>query len=80
LLSQFLARLAAAAAGPRWAAEEMVAGESAAIQRLAARAGPRRWADLRETINNSFIAARELNLDRKQTMLAAFFAIDEIAR
>jgi len=80
LLSQFLARLAAAAAGRQWSAEEMVAGESAAMQRLAARADPTRWADLRETINSSFIAARELNLDRKQTMLAAFFAIDEIAR
>ena len=61
-------------------AGEIVAGEGAAMQRLAARADPAGWADLREEIVRSFAATRELNLDRKQTMLGAFFAIEETAR
>jgi DNA polymerase III subunit delta' len=80
LLSQFLARLAVAAARGYRAAEEIVAGESAAMQRLAGRADPVSWATLRNEIDINFAAARELNLDRKQTMLGAFFAIDEQAR
>jgi DNA polymerase III subunit delta' len=80
LLSQFLARLTAAAARRESAAEEIVAGESAAMHDLAARADPARWAGLRGEIDSNFAAARELNLDRKQTMLGAFFAIEEMAR
>ena len=79
LLSQFLARLSAGAAGHP-AAGEIVAGEGAAMRLLAARADPARWADLREEILRSFAATRELNLDRKQTVLGAFFAIEETAR
>ena len=77
LLSQFLARLAAGAARRPG---EIVAGEGAAMQLLAARADPAGWADLREEILRSFAATRELNLDRKQTVLGAFFAIEETAR
>jgi DNA polymerase III subunit delta' len=80
LLSQFLARLAVAAARDQWAADQIVAGESAAMQRLAGRADPASWAALRDEIDTNFAAARELNLDRKQAMLGAFFAIDEMAR
>jgi DNA polymerase III subunit delta' len=80
LLSQFLARLAAAAIRRQWVADEIVAGEGEAMQRLAARCDPARWAGLREEIGSSFATARELNLDRKQTMLGAFFAIDAMAR
>ncbi len=76
LLSQFLARLATR----RSSAGEIVPGESAAMQQLAARADPARWADLREDIERKFLAGRELNLDRKQTMLGAFFAIEAVAR
>jgi DNA polymerase III subunit delta' len=85
LLSQFLARLAAGAArGALGGAEspggEIVAAEQAAMQRLAARADPARWAGLRAEIERSFVAADDLNLDRKQTMLGAFFAIAEMSR
>lgn len=85
LLSQLLARLAAGAArGALGAAQtpgsEIVAGEGAAMQRLAARADPARWAALRAEIERSFDAADDLNLDRKQTMLGAFFAIAEVSR
>ena len=50
------------------------------MQRLAARADAARWAELRAEIECSFAATDELNLDRKQTMLGAFFAIAEMAR
>jgi DNA polymerase III subunit delta' len=85
LLSQFVARLAAGAArGALGTAQpfggEIVAGERAAMQRLAGRADPARWAGLRAEIERNFVAADELNLDRKQTMLSAFFAIAEMAR
>ena len=80
LLSQFLARLAAAAARGALDSGEIVAGEAAAMQRLAARADPARWAGLRAEIERNFVAADELNLDRKQTMLSAFFAIAEMSR
>jgi DNA polymerase III subunit delta' len=47
---------------------------------LAARAGRRReasdWANLRNDIGNDFARADGLNLDRKQTILGALFAID----
>jgi DNA polymerase III subunit delta' len=77
LLSHLLARLAAGGQSP---AGEIVAGESAAMQHLASQADPARWAGLRERIDRNFAAARELNLDRKQTMLSAFFAIDGLGR
>jgi DNA polymerase III subunit delta' len=79
LLAELLARLAATAIrGPP--AGEIYAGGQAAIERLARRAPPARWAELRATVAASFVAARELNLDRKQTLLGAFFAIDEAGR
>jgi DNA polymerase III subunit delta' len=80
LLSQFLSRLTARAARGALDGNEIVAGERAAMQRLAARADPARWAGLRTEIERSFTAADELNLDRKQTMLGAFFAIAEMSR
>jgi DNA polymerase-3 subunit delta' len=80
LLSQFLSRLAAGAARGMLDGNEIVAGEGAAMQRLAARADPARWAGVRSEIERSFVAADELNLDRKQTVLGAFFAIAEMSR
>jgi len=80
LLSQFLARTAAGAARRQLAGKETVAGECRAMQHLAARADPARWAALREEIEQRFTATDDLNLDRKQTMLGAFFAIEELAR
>jgi DNA polymerase-3 subunit delta' len=79
LLSQFLARMAAGAARRRIGGQEVVAGESAAMQRLAARADPARWAALREEIGQGFTAADQLNLDRKQAILGAFLAIEALA-
>jgi DNA polymerase-3 subunit delta' len=76
LLSQCLARIAAAGARPH---HGVVAGEGEAMRRLAG-ADPARWASLRRDIDENFAAVRELNLDRKQAMFGAFFAIAEAAR
>ncbi|HEY2540267.1 MAG TPA: DNA polymerase III subunit delta' [Stellaceae bacterium] len=80
LLSRFLARLAGDAARARLSAEEVVPGEAAAISRLSHGADPARWAALGQEIETNFAAARELNLDKKQTLLGAFFAIEAAAR
>ena len=80
LLLQFLARMAAAAARRQLPEAETVAGERIATRRLAARADPARWAALRVEIEQRFVAVDDLNLDRKQAMLGAFFAIEELAR
>jgi DNA polymerase III subunit delta' len=80
LLPQFLARLARDAARGCAGAEELVTGEAEAMRRLAGAADPARWGGLRADIEANFAAARELNLDKKQTVLGAFFAIEEMAR
>ena len=80
LLSQFLARMAGGAAREQLGQDEIVAGEAAAMRSLAARAAPARWAALREEIEGDFARTGELNLDRKQAMLGAFFAIEALAR
>ena len=80
LLTQLLARVAIGAARGALAAEEVVPGENAVLARLAAFSDPASWAGLRAEIEYGFAAARELNLDRKQTLLGAFFAIAELAR
>ncbi len=80
LLSQFLARVAAGAARHQFPGEETVQGERQAMLHLAQRADPARWAALREEFEQRFASTDQLNLDRKQTMLGAFFAIEELAR
>jgi DNA polymerase III subunit delta' len=80
LLSQFLAQMAAGAARGVPVGDEIVAGEREAMERLAARADPARWAELRAEIEQNFAAVDELNLDRKQAMLGAFFAIAGLSR
>jgi DNA polymerase III subunit delta' len=80
LLSQFLARMAAGAARRQLIAEDAVDGERRAMQHLAGRADPARWAAARKDIEQRFAATDDLNLDRKQAMLGAFFAIEELAR
>ena len=82
LLSQFLARLAAAAArGQGGGARTLSPARAPSCGAWPARADPAvAGPALRGAIDRSFAAARELNLDRKQTMLDAFFAIEELAR
>ncbi len=80
VLSQFLARMVARAAGRPFGPEELIDGEGEVMQRLAARADPARWADLRDRIGRDFANTDQLNLDRKQAILGAFFAVEEMAR
>jgi len=64
--------------------EELIALELARLAAAMARSGDparaARWAELREEIGQSFARTDALNLDRKQTILGAFFAIDGAAR
>ncbi len=80
LLSQLLARMVARAARGQLEGDGLIAGEGEVMQRLTARADPARWAALRDRIDRDFVSTDQLNLDRKQTMLGAFFAIEEMAR
>lgn len=80
LLAQFLARMAARAAGRPFGPGEVIAGEGGVMQRLAAFADPARWADLRDRLDRDFADTDQLNLDRKQAILGAFFAVEELAR
>ena len=80
LLSQFLARLVTCAVGRQTGAAGVIPIEGEVIERLAARAVPARWVALREEIDQSFVNTEQLNLDRKQALLGAFFAIEETAR
>jgi DNA polymerase-3 subunit delta' len=80
LLSQFLARMVARAAGRPFGPDELIGREGEAMDNLAGRADPARWADLRDRIGRGFADTDELNLDRKQAVLGAFFAVEELAR
>jgi DNA polymerase-3 subunit delta' len=81
LVAQFLARVAGAAArGRAGTAPLSTARESAVLQRLGHRAPAARWAELRDEIGRLFARTDALNLDKKQTILGAFFAIEGAAR
>jgi DNA polymerase III subunit delta' len=79
LLLELVARVAVAAAGGRQE-PEILAGEGRVLSALAARGEASRWVLVRERIEQGFARARDLNLDKKQAILAAFFAIEEGAR
>lgn len=77
LVMQLLARVAVAAAHGTAGAEDR---DGALLQRLCARAPAARWAELRDEVARSFARTEALNLDRKQTILGAFFAIEGAAQ
>ncbi|HZT88059.1 MAG TPA: DNA polymerase III subunit delta' [Stellaceae bacterium] len=76
LLAQILGRAAVIGAG---AGSEDAAGEGEALRQLSRRAPPARWAALREEVTQTFSRTDDLNLDRKQAIMGAFFAIAEAA-
>jgi len=80
LLLQFLTRMVARTARRQLGEADLVAGEGEVMQHLTNRADPARWAALREDMERNFASADQLNLDRKQTVLSAFFAVEEVAR
>lgn len=77
LVARLLADIAVAAARGLARGDDR---DSATLRRLAGRSPAARWAELRDEIGQSFARADALNLDRKQTILSAFFAIDRVAR
>jgi DNA polymerase-3 subunit delta' len=78
LLGQLLARLAAAAAqgDPAMLRDPR---EGAVWRRLGRHVPAARWAELRTQIEQGFARTDALNLDRKATLLGAFFAIEAAA-
>ena len=80
LVSELLAEIAVTSA--RGSAEPgpgCPSASAAALRRLGTRAPAAHWAELRDHIGQSFARTDALNLDRKQTILGAFFAIDRLA-
>ncbi len=79
LLPDWLARMVTRAAGGQGGASPE---ERAAWARLGAKAGAGvdRWAELWEKLNRLFDLVDAVNLDRKQAVLNAFFALDEASR
>jgi DNA polymerase-3 subunit delta' len=80
LLSQFLARMISRLARGELSGDDLLDGEGQVMQHLGVRAEPARWVALREQINHDFADTDQLNLDRKQAILSAFFAVEELAR
>lgn len=78
LLSDWLQRLVRTGAGAP-ASADIVAGEGAAMARLAAGAGLDRWVEVWEKINQSVARAEALNTDRKLVILNAFSALESVA-
>ena len=77
LLPAWLARmvsLGAARGGPG------ADGETATMRRLVGRRSLDQWVEVWEKLTHLFAQADGLNLDRKQVVLNAFFAIEEAAR
>jgi len=79
LLSHVLGEIAVYAAGGG-TGRQFSPDSDRILRRLCARAPAARWAELREQIAAIFARGNALNLDRKQTILGAFFAIERIAR
>jgi DNA polymerase III subunit delta' len=82
LLSYCLAQIARIAAGTQddYRADGGLATEAEALRKLGVGSPPARWVCVRSAIEENFATSRELNLDRKQAMLSAFFAIAEATR
>ena len=79
LLSHLLGEIAVLAAGGA-SGRRSFPDSDPVLRRLGARAPAARWAELREQVAAIFARGDALNLDRKQTILGAFFAIERIAR
>ncbi|MBV9152933.1 MAG: DNA polymerase III subunit delta' [Alphaproteobacteria bacterium] len=77
-ITQLLAQLARAGAGGESGAG-VLPEQSVIMRRVGSQAPAARWAALRTEIEESFARTDALNLDRKQTILGAFFAIERAA-
>ena len=80
LLLQFLARMVINFARGALNGGDLLPEEREIMRPLAARADPPLWAALRDKIDRDFANTDQLHLDRKQAILGAFFAVEELAR
>ena len=76
LMAQLLARLAVAATQQTHDPSHADAG----LRSLGMRMPASRWAELHDEVGRHFTRTDDLNLDRKQTILSAFFAIEAATR
>ncbi len=79
LLPGWLARMVALAAGGD-GEEAALPGEAQAMRRLASRRSLDRWVEVWENLGHLFDEAEGINLDRKQVVLNAFFALEAATR
>ncbi|HZS84989.1 MAG TPA: DNA polymerase III subunit delta' [Stellaceae bacterium] len=79
LLLQWLARMVGLTAQGR-AGAEIVPGDHEAMRRLAGRRSLDHWVEVWEKIARLFAQAESLDLERKQVVLGAFFALEAAAR
>ena len=79
LLPGWLARMVALEAGGAGAAAALP-GEAQAMRRLAQRRSLDQWVEVWEKLTHLFAQADGVNLDRKQVVLNAFFALEDAAR
>ncbi len=79
LLDWWLARLIRAG-GIGVCPPEIVPGEAALLQRLLSVAGLEQWLDVWENVTSLFGRAEGLHLDRKQTIVSAFFMMERLTR
>jgi DNA polymerase III subunit delta' len=80
LLPGWVARMVALAAGGGEGERAALPGEAQTMRRLAGRRGLDQWVDVWENLTQLFASADEVNLDRKQVVLNAFFTLAEAAR
>jgi DNA polymerase-3 subunit delta' len=80
LLPGWVARMVALAAGGAESEQAALPGEGETMRRLAARRGLDQWVEVWEKLTHLFAQADSVNLDRKQVVLNAFFALGEAAR
>jgi DNA polymerase-3 subunit delta' len=79
LLPGWVARMVTLAAGGNGAGAALP-GEAEAMRRLAQRRSLEQWIEVWENLTHLFTLADGVNLDRKQVVLNAFFALEEAAR
>jgi DNA polymerase-3 subunit delta' len=80
LLPGWVARMVALTAGGAEGAQAALPGEAEAMRRLAARRSLDQWVEVWEKLTHLFAEADSVNLDRKQVVLNAFFALGEATR
>jgi DNA polymerase-3 subunit delta' len=80
LFSWWLARLVRAGGRNGAGMAEVVGGEGAVMGRLLAAGGLEPWLQVWEKVTTLFARADAVNLDRKQTLLTAFMALERPAR